>query len=274
MFKRKYFFITFFSVLLLITTFSINSSANTKEYIGKKNNTKVYHFSKNRKKLLNISYMKNAKNIKLNKHLKFHHNIYAYSKRHKAFFKLSDLKVYKSHKKIEKKPDIIKDGFNYTSGKIVDWNTYHDIVIKKAFAMLNNLRIQKGLNPLKYNNILDKIANIRAIQEAKRLGKTDDITHYNKNGVAYSDILAKKYLPDSYGLGENLATSDYPVGATEDAEDLTNEFIGEGPENNNGKEHGHYENMVDKDYSSVGIGFSVYTKKSGFKCEVLSQDFQ
>ncbi|MEJ6399845.1 CAP domain-containing protein [Nicoliella lavandulae] len=156
---------------------------------------------------------------------------------------------------------VVVDGFDQTDGKIVDLDAYRSAYRAAALKQINALRASLGVAPLQDNADLDKVADVR-VQQNIDLGNMS-ISHYDSNGNFLGDSVAKQ-LGVSAPDGENLAASGGDLETPQSAaHDLTQMYIDEGPDKGDGKEHGHYQSLVNPSYGSIGIGFG-YTNSSDY----------
>ncbi|MBW1606355.1 CAP domain-containing protein [Lactobacillus sp. Sy-1] len=168
------------------------------------------------------------------------------------------------------------DQNNNTNSSIVNNATYEQQYRAEALKEINALRASVGVSPVVEDPTLDKIADQRVAQNMAR--SDGSISHYDSNGNALGDEDAKQYGIND-GLSENLAERGYesgdPSSPTEVANELTHQYIDEGPEANDGKEHGHYENLVSPINKSIGIGFGISSNadSEGFKNLYDAEDF-
>ena len=114
------------------------------------------------------------------------------------------------------------------------------VVEKRMLELLNDLRIEVGVAPVRSNDQLKKAANIRAIETE------ESFSHTRPDGKATFTVLEEAEVNYSYRLaGENLAMGTYYLAEKEMAEWLF-KGLKDSP--------GHYENMIKKDFEEVGIG--------------------
>ena len=110
----------------------------------------------------------------------------------------------------------------------------------KIFDLLNQLRKEKNVQQVTKNKQLKKAADIRAKESA------ETFSHTRPNGKDAFTVFDEKGLDYPYQMaGENLAMGTYYMKEEEMAEFLFNGWV-DSP--------GHYKNMVQKDFSEVGIG--------------------
>ena len=110
----------------------------------------------------------------------------------------------------------------------------------KIFNLLNQLRKEKNVQQVTKNKQLKKAADIRAKESA------ETFSHTRPNGKDAFTVFDEKGLDYPYQMaGENLAMGTYYMKEEEMAEFLFNGWV-DSP--------GHYKNMVQKDFSEVGIG--------------------
>ncbi|UQS87329.1 CAP domain-containing protein [Nicoliella spurrieriana] len=153
-----------------------------------------------------------------------------------------------------------------------NWNnsTVLAATAQAALNQVNSARATAGLPALIINDQLTKIAQMRAQQIAT------NFNHWDSNGqlIAFDDAqqLGLDIDSHSYSLSENLGKSFYTDGDTPStvSAKIINAFQAEGPENNDGNEHGHYINDMDANNKEVGI--SVYTV-SGTNDVYLAMEF-
>ncbi|MHA8137549.1 CAP domain-containing protein [Lactobacillaceae bacterium Scapto_B20] len=127
-----------------------------------------------------------------------------------------------------------------------------------ALAEINKLRSSVGVATLVENPTLDQIADARIAQNIARGDGT--ISHYDSSGNALNVSVANQ-LHLTAPLAENIAmrTLSDSTDANDIAYEITHQYIDEGPENNDGKDHGHYENLVSPDIKTIGISFGITT---------------
>lgn len=114
------------------------------------------------------------------------------------------------------------------------------IVEATIIELLNELRVDEGLEPLSPHDELREAATIRAIETEELFSHTrpdgrDAFTVFDEESVSYNYQL----------VGENLGMATYYLEEREMAELLFNGWV---------ESEGHYENMVRPDYEEIGIG--------------------
>lgn len=116
----------------------------------------------------------------------------------------------------------------------------YSIVEDKIFTLLNELRLEKGLNTLQRNDMLKKAADLRAV-ETETL-----FSHTRPNGTDAFTVFKEEDIDYAYQVvGENLGMATNYLEETEMAELLFNGWV---------ESEGHYENMVRPEYEEIGIG--------------------
>lgn len=114
------------------------------------------------------------------------------------------------------------------------------VVEETILHLLNELRIEQGLNTLTVNEELRQAGNIRAIETEElfshtRPDGTDAFTVFNEEDIEYNYQL----------VGENLGMATYYLDERGMAELLFNGWV---------ESEGHYENMIRPEYEEIGIG--------------------
>ena len=109
----------------------------------------------------------------------------------------------------------------------------YDSRAEKIVALMNQDRAMYGRGPLSLNNALTKVANIRA-EEIEKL-----FSHTRPDGSSCFTILDENNIAYSF-CGENIAAG---VSTPESVFSLWK------------NSQGHYENMMDDNFTQVGIGY-------------------
>ncbi|UQS87330.1 CAP domain-containing protein [Nicoliella spurrieriana] len=140
----------------------------------------------------------------------------------------------------------------------INWNDTNNtqLAVQAALTYLNQVRTQAGLPAFQLNQKLAQVANLRASQ------LVSNFSHYDSNGNLAFETTAKQLgysgNQSPFGTwGENIyqgyvGDTDTPQTAGQQG---IKSFQSEGPENNDGNEHGHYENDMSTSFNQVGIGF-------------------
>jgi uncharacterized protein YkwD len=108
--------------------------------------------------------------------------------------------------------------------------------------MINNARSEVGAAPLTLSAELCNAANIRAEETAT------SFSHTRPDGSSFSTVLDDIKYSGSRACGENIAAGNSSVSATFD------QWM---------NSQGHYENMMNKNYKYVGIGY--YKTSMGYR---------
>lgn len=104
---------------------------------------------------------------------------------------------------------------------------------REALELVNQERAKNGAAPLKINSTLNKMAYERAVESAEKF------SHTRLTGEDFYTIFDEYDLDYSY-CGENLAAGN------EDVEATVNQWV---------NSPSHYENMLDPEYTEIGIGY-------------------
>ena len=106
----------------------------------------------------------------------------------------------------------------------------------EAVELLNELRIERGLNPLKWNpnSNLQKAAQLRAEEIS------EEFSHTRPDGTSCFTVFREFNLSRYRTCGENIA-----MGTNLSAEGAMELWI---------NSPGHYKNMVNPDFKEVGLG--------------------
>ncbi|MEJ6399887.1 CAP domain-containing protein [Nicoliella lavandulae] len=139
----------------------------------------------------------------------------------------------------------------------VNWNSINvqSAAAQATFNAINRARAGAGVAPLTINDELTKIAQTRVKQVVT------NFTHYDSNNymIAMDDAnqLNLNITQWASQISENLGESYYLDNDTPTtaAERIVNQFQAEGPDNGDGKEHGHYVEDMDPTNTQVGISF-------------------
>jgi uncharacterized protein YkwD len=123
--------------------------------------------------------------------------------------------------------------------------TYLAKVEDLVFEMTNQARIAKGLAPLARDAELGNAA--RAFSNDMLVRRFFD--HDTPDGLPFEKRLAKQYRHWVADMGENIwSGSGYDVSKTQEiAQDIINDWM---------KSPGHRENMLDPDFTHLGVGVS------------------
>ncbi len=128
----------------------------------------------------------------------------------------------------------------------------------EILAQLNDLRQSKGLNPLKKSSQLAAGARIRA----KEMYDYNYFAHTRPDGGSWDSVFKLDIKLSNYSrLGENLVKM---VGSSPEATAIMNLWI---------NSPGHYANMVNPDYTHVGIGVFSGTVSGQGKTLYAVQEF-
>lgn len=128
----------------------------------------------------------------------------------------------------------------------------------EILAQLNDLRQSKGLNPLKKSSQLAAGARIRA----KEMYDYNYFAHTRPDGGSWDSVFKIDIKLSNYSrLGENLVKM---VGSSPEATAIMNLWI---------NSPGHYANMVNPDYTHVGIGVFSGTVSGQGKTLYAVQEF-
>lgn len=116
----------------------------------------------------------------------------------------------------------------------------YELIEAKILELLNELRIEQGLNPVVRNQVLTDAANIRAIETETsfshtRPNGTDPFTVLNEDGTVYNYLLA----------GENLAMATYLRSDEHMSEIIFQGWV---------ESEDHYNTMINPDFVEVGVG--------------------
>ena len=112
----------------------------------------------------------------------------------------------------------------------------------EMLELVNKERAKAGASPLTLNNTLINIANIRAKEIAQQF------SHIRPNGKECYTVLSEKGIDYSW-CGENIAAG---------ASSVKSAF------SNLKKSQGHYSNIIDSNYTHMGLGF-FYDENSYYK---------
>lgn len=135
----------------------------------------------------------------------------------------------------EEVADLIYIGEDQTAlAAVVSGNNETIAVAKAAFILMNDIRKDEGLKPLKWSGALDKAASVRAEEVTKRWShkRPDSSVYWSVNADAiYGENISKGYRT---------------------AESAVDSWM---------KSEAHRENILDDDYNTVAI--AVYEDKNG-----------
>ncbi len=104
---------------------------------------------------------------------------------------------------------------------------------REALDLVNQERAKNGAAPLKINSTLNKMAYERAMESAEQF------SHTRLTGESFYTIFDEYNIDYSY-CGENLAAG------SADAEGTVNQWV---------NSPSHYENMLNPEYTEIGIGY-------------------
>ncbi len=136
--------------------------------------------------------------------------------------------------------------------------SFYASVEDEILAQLNDLRQSKGLNPLKKSSQLAAGARIRA----KEMYDYNYFAHTRPDGGSWDSVFKIDIKLSNYSrLGENLVKM---VGSSPEATAIMNLWI---------NSPGHYANMVNPDYTHVGIGVFSGTVSGQGKTLYAVQEF-
>lgn len=125
----------------------------------------------------------------------------------------------------------------------------------RSLELLNNLRIEQGLNPLTYNSELIDAATIRS-EEVSRLW-----AHARPDGRSWDTVFEEiDYTP--WAWGENLAYHTDLYSEAKMAEEMFQDWL---------NSPGHYENMVTPWYQEVGIASYVADDGVRYAAQIFAQ---
>ena len=114
----------------------------------------------------------------------------------------------------------------------------NDAIVNEIIDLTNSYRNEVGLNSLKYDKNLSIAANIRAME----IALYNKFEHVRPNGLSYSSVLKDLQIKTRVN-GENIAYG--YISPSEVSEAWKNS-------------KGHYENMINKKYNKIGVGYFKY----------------
>ncbi|MEJ6400912.1 CAP domain-containing protein [Nicoliella lavandulae] len=119
----------------------------------------------------------------------------------------------------------------------------------KTLALVNQDRASVGLGPLTESNVLDQIAQQRAVQTVT------DFSHFNANGQGYFELDAQQMGISSDAWAENLAQASGKNG-DEAAQDANDEWWTQEKGSTPDQDGGHRKNIRSTDVTNIGIGIT------------------
>lgn len=116
----------------------------------------------------------------------------------------------------------------------------YQIIEDEIFRLVNELRAEKGVQPVTKNEVLTAAANKRAVESAV------SFSHTRPNGTSTFTIFTEEeyYYPYRF-VGENLGMATYLYD-----EEIMARFLFNGWK----ESQGHYETMINGDFEEIGIG--------------------
>lgn len=137
-----------------------------------------------------------------------------------------------------------QNGLEEENNAILESHSSTDVdyehVEKTIITLVNELRVEQGVEPVVSNDMLKSAAIIRAVE-------TEEIfSHTRPDGRSAFTVFEEEGIVYPYKIvGENLGMATYYMNDEDMAELLFNGWV---------ESEGHYENMIKPEYKEIGVG--------------------